>query len=113
MRRLAALATAAHLLLLLLLLPLLARPARAEQVLTTYTCTLAELNGCATELAQCTAFPRPWTRGPDRDFQCACWAQAHLCYSDCQGRFPPEFKAQCGAACNASVCQPQLGWAHP
>ena len=104
------LAALAALLLLLLLLP---PAARAEQVLTSYTCTLAELNGCATELAQCAAFPRPWTRGPDREFQCACWAQAWLCYSDCQGRFPPEFKAQCGAACNASVCQPQLGWAHP
>ena len=101
------------LLLLLLLGLLLPLPAHAQQVLTAYTCTLEELNGCASELAQCQAFPRPWTRGFDRDFACACWAQAHLCYSDCQDRFPPEFKAQCAAVCPASVCQPQLGWAHP
>jgi hypothetical protein len=100
-------------LLLLVAAALLPPAARAQQVRTTYQCDLVDVNNCALERAQCLAFPRPWRRGYDADFACSCWAQSYLCYQDCDGRFPPDFSAQCSAVCPASVCAPALGWAHP
>jgi hypothetical protein len=103
----------------LTLAALLAVCVHAEPVSIRFECdNVAGPKECASELALCLAFPRPWVpRSEARRFACEhCWAEAYRCYADCGKSFPMTFSGDCLAACPRKffdVCSPRLAWRIP